>query len=59
MIKVLKDKFPIAVIEGDQQTEHDADKIRATGVSALQINTGRMCHLDAHRIWSRCAKTGC
>jgi hydrogenase nickel incorporation protein HypB len=49
-IKVLKDKFPIAVIEGDQQTEHDADRIRATGVSALQINTGRMCHLDAHGI---------
>ena len=49
-IKVLKDKFPIAVIEGDQQTEHDADRIRATGVSALQINTGRACHLDAHGI---------
>lgn len=49
-IKALKDKFPIAVIEGDQQTEHDADRIRATGVPALQINTGRMCHLDAHGI---------
>ena len=49
-IKVLKDKFPIAVIEGDQQTEHDADRIRATGVPALQINTGRACHLDAHGI---------
>ncbi len=49
-IKVLKDQFPIAVIEGDQQTEHDADRIRATGVPALQINTGRACHLDAHGI---------
>jgi hydrogenase nickel incorporation protein HypB len=49
-IKLLKDKFPIAVIEGDQQTEHDAERIRATGVPALQINTGRMCHLDAHGI---------
>jgi len=49
-IKVLKDKFPIAVIEGDQQTEHDANRIRATGASALQINTGRACHLDAHGI---------
>jgi hydrogenase nickel incorporation protein HypB len=49
-IKVLKDRFPIAVIEGDQQTEHDADRIRATGVPALQINTGRACHLDAHGI---------
>lgn len=49
-IKLLKDKFPIFVIEGDQQTEHDAERIRATGVPALQINTGRMCHLDAHGI---------
>jgi len=49
-IKRLKNRFPIAVIEGDQQTEHDADKIRATGVPALQINTGRACHLDAHGI---------
>ena len=49
-IKVLKDEFPIAVIEGDQQTEHDADRIRATGVPALQINTGRACHLDAYGI---------
>jgi hydrogenase nickel incorporation protein HypB len=49
-IKALKDRFPIAVIEGDQQTEHDADRIRATGTSALQINTGRACHLDAHGV---------
>ena len=49
-IKQLKGEFPIAVIEGDQQTEHDADRIRATGAPALQINTGRACHLDAHGI---------
>jgi hydrogenase nickel incorporation protein HypB len=49
-IKRLKACFPIAVIEGDQQTEHDADCIRATGVPAFQINTGRACHLDAHDI---------
>lgn len=49
-IKQLKDQFPIAVIEGDQQTEHDAERIRATGIPALQINTGRGCHLDAHGI---------
>ena len=49
-IKALKDRFPIAVIEGDQQTERDADRIRATGTPALQINTGRACHLDAHGI---------
>jgi hydrogenase nickel incorporation protein HypB len=37
----------VAVIEGDQQTTHDADRIRATGAPALQINTGKGCHLDA------------
>lgn len=49
-INKLKSAFPISVIEGDQQTEHDADRIRAAGVPALQINTGRACHLDAHGI---------
>jgi len=38
------------VIEGDQQTSNDADRIRATGAPALQINTGRGCHLDAHMV---------
>lgn len=38
---------PLAVIEGDQQTSHDADRIRATGAQAVQINTGKGCHLDA------------
>jgi hydrogenase nickel incorporation protein HypB len=38
------------VIEGDQQTDLDADRIRATGVAAVQINTGKACHLDAHDI---------
>lgn len=49
-IRTLKNEIPIAVIEGDQQTQHDADRIRAVGVPALQINTGRACHLDAHGI---------
>jgi hydrogenase nickel incorporation protein HypB len=49
-IKRLKDRFPIAVIEGDQQTEHDAERIRAAGVPALQINTGKVCHLEAQVI---------
>lgn len=49
-IKLLKEQISIAVIEGDQQTEHDADRIRATGTKALQINTGKACHLDAHDI---------
>jgi len=38
---------PLAVIEGDQQTDNDAERIRATGVQAIQINTGKGCHLDA------------
>ncbi|WP_335340058.1 hydrogenase nickel incorporation protein HypB [Sedimenticola selenatireducens] len=46
----LKGELPITVIEGDQQTANDADRIRETGVSALQINTGKGCHLDAHMI---------
>jgi hydrogenase nickel incorporation protein HypB len=39
--------LPVAVIEGDQQTSNDADRIRATGAPAIQINTGKGCHLDA------------
>ena len=46
----LKERLPVAVIEGDQQTSFDADRIRATGVPALQVNTGKGCHLDAHMI---------
>ncbi|GAO35011.1 hydrogenase nickel incorporation protein HypB [Sulfuricella sp. T08] len=49
-IERFKDKTRIAVIEGDQQTSLDADRIRATGVSAVQINTGKGCHLDAHMV---------
>jgi hydrogenase nickel incorporation protein HypB len=41
---------PMAVIEGDQQTSHDADRIRATGVPAIQVNTGKGCHLDAQMV---------
>ena len=42
--------WPVAVIEGDQQTSLDADRIRATGAPAIQINTGRGCHLDARMV---------
>jgi len=41
---------PLAVIEGDQQTSHDADRIRATGARAVQVNTGKGCHLDGHMV---------
>ena len=49
-IEALKSREPglhVAVIEGDQQTSFDADRIRATGAPAVQINTGKGCHLDA------------
>ena len=46
----LKQQYSVAVIEGDQQTANDAERIRATGVSAIQINTGKGCHLDAHMV---------
>lgn len=46
----LKDELALCVIEGDQETSQDADRIRATGVPALQINTGKGCHLDAHMV---------
>jgi hydrogenase nickel incorporation protein HypB len=49
-ILALREREPgvaISVIEGDQQTSHDADRIRATGAPAIQINTGKGCHLDA------------
>jgi hydrogenase nickel incorporation protein HypB len=40
-------RAPVVVIEGDQQTSFDADRIRATGAPAVQVNTGKGCHLDA------------
>ena len=46
----LKHRWPIAVIEGDQQTSRDADRIRSTGAPAVQVNTGKGCHLDAHMV---------
>lgn len=49
-IKALKDVLPVAVIEGDQETANDADRIKATGAPAVQINTGKGCHLDAHMV---------
>ena len=49
-IELLKSRLPVAVIEGDQETSLDAERIRATGVPTVQINTGRGCHLDAHMV---------
>lgn len=46
----LKGQLEFAVIEGDQQTANDADRIHATGTKVTQINTGKGCHLDAHMV---------
>jgi hydrogenase nickel incorporation protein HypB len=49
-IQDLHPRLPLAVIEGDQQTSFDAERIREAGAQAVQINTGRNCHLDAHMV---------
>ena len=46
-IRDLKDQLPINVIEGDQETINDAQRIKDTGCSVVQINTGTGCHLEA------------
>jgi hydrogenase nickel incorporation protein HypB len=46
----LKGDLSFSVIEGDQQTTNDADRIHATGTKVTQINTGKGCHLDAHMV---------
>ena len=51
-IDVLADDWRIAVIEGDLDTENDAERIRKKGVKAVQITTGSACHLDAHMVHS-------
>ena len=51
-IRELGDDIPICVIEGDQETTRDAERIRATGCRAVQINTGSGCHLDAEMLAS-------
>lgn len=49
-LKDVKEDLSCYVIEGDQQTSNDADRIHATGTPVVQINTGKGCHLDAHMI---------
>jgi len=49
-IAALRERFSIAVIEGDLETDNDARRIRAQGVPAVQITTGSACHLDAHLV---------
>ncbi|MFO0553195.1 MAG: hydrogenase nickel incorporation protein HypB [Polyangiaceae bacterium] len=53
LVRTLTDqrgRYPMAVVEGDQQTRLDADRIEKTGVPAIQINTGKGCHLDARML---------
>ncbi len=52
IIPALQQHIPVAVIEGDQQTTNDADRIHALGVPVIQINTGSGCHLDALMVHS-------
>ena len=49
-IKILKSDYDLAIIEGDQQSMNDANRIAATGVPVVQVNTGKGCHLDAHMV---------
>jgi hydrogenase nickel incorporation protein HypB len=53
-ITALGGRVKVEVIEGDQQTSNDADRIRAAGAPAVQINTGKGCHLDAHMVGHAC-----
>lgn len=52
----LRDRINCAVIEGDQQTTNDAQRIRETGVPAIQVNTGKGCHLDAQMVHDATAR---
>jgi hydrogenase nickel incorporation protein HypB len=49
-IEAFQGRYRIGVVEGDLETENDAERIRAKGVAAIQITTGTACHLDAHMI---------
>ncbi len=51
-IPLLRDKFRIAVIEGDLQTTRDAERVAALGIDVRQIQTGGVCHLDAAMVHS-------
>jgi len=49
-VRALSGATPVCVVEGDQETELDAERIRATGCPVVQVNTGRGCHLDADMV---------
>ncbi|GAB4417061.1 MAG: hydrogenase nickel incorporation protein HypB [Bacteroidia bacterium] len=47
----LRERYKMAVLVGDLETERDADRIRQAGIEALQIVTGGICHLEAQMVW--------
>lgn len=49
-VSAIKEKIPVAIIVGDQHTSLDADALTNAGAVALQVNTGKTCHLDAHML---------
>lgn len=49
-IKEIGSKIPLSIIEGDQQTLNDAERIHKAGAPVVQVNTGNGCHLDAEMI---------
>ncbi|MDX2249470.1 MAG: hydrogenase nickel incorporation protein HypB [Bacteroidia bacterium] len=49
-LQYMKGRIPCFVIEGDQQTCNDADRIAVTGAPVIQINTGKGCHLEANMV---------
>jgi hydrogenase nickel incorporation protein HypB len=55
-LRALEGRLRCAVIEGDQQSDHDARRIAETGVPVAQINTGQACHLDAGLVASALAR---
>ena len=57
-ISAWQGRTPVAVIEGDQQTSRDADRVREAGARAVQINTGKGCHLDAQMVASALSQLG-
>ena len=51
----LKGRQKLFVLEGDHATDNDGERVKAAGAAAVQINTGRGCHLEAHQVrrqWS-------
>ncbi|MCL4107397.1 UNVERIFIED_CONTAM: hypothetical protein GTU68_067308 [Idotea baltica] len=50
-VRRIGDKVKMKILVGDLETERDADRLRETGVDALQIVTGGICHLEAQMIW--------